>query len=260
MSVVVFDVNGTLLNTHAVAPKIRKLFGSNYSVTEWFHEVIAYSMASTLTGNYREFGDIAASVLRMNADAQGVRVSSEDVEAIRTTMRTLPAFPDVSKGLRRLKEGGLRLAALSNSGRTALQSQMEHTRLTPYFESVLSVSIVQRYKPAKEVYETAAEMLNVTAGDILMVAAHPWDLMGAARAGCRTAFIRRPGKSLLPGMQKPDYIADDLNDLADQLAPETHRTGSVPATGVLTAAVAGGLLLWASRSRTRRWREVTSAE
>ena len=42
-----------------------------------------------------------------------------------------------------------------------------------------------------------------------------WDLMGAAAAGCRTAFVQRPGKALFPGALRPTYVANDLAVLAD---------------------------------------------
>jgi hypothetical protein len=62
-----------------------------------------------------------------------------------------------------------------------------------------------------------ADRLGVGTRDMLMVAAHPWDLLGAARAGCRTAFLARPGKAMLPGVPAPEYMPTDLRALVDQL-------------------------------------------
>jgi 2-haloacid dehalogenase len=33
---------------------------------------------------------------------------------------------------------------------------------------------------------------------MLMVAAHAWDITGALSAGCKAAFVQRPGKALDP--------------------------------------------------------------
>ena len=49
-----------------------------------------------------------------------------------------------------------------------------------------------------------AERQGIALGEMMMVAAHAWDITGAAAAGCRTAFIARPGKVLNPAGSQPD--------------------------------------------------------
>ena len=110
--------------------------------------------------------------------------------------------------------------------------------------------MVQRFKPAPEVYRGAAREMGITTRDMLMVAAHPWDLMGAGRAGCRTAFIARAGKAPLPGAPAPDYIAEDLRDLARMLM-KPRRSG---------AGTAAGTCRWRRvRRRWVYWREFSFA-
>jgi 2-haloacid dehalogenase len=48
----------------------------------------------------------------------------------------------------------------------------------------------------------------------MMVAAHAWDIAGAASVGCRTAFVERPGKVLDPAGIQPDLKGHDLRALA----------------------------------------------
>ncbi len=76
---------------------------------------------------------------------------------------------------------------------------------------------MKRYKPAREAYEYAARELGVGTGDILLVAAHAWDVAGAMAAGCKAAFVQRPGKSLNPLGKKPDLVVTDLRDLERKL-------------------------------------------
>ncbi|WP_262506332.1 hypothetical protein [Rufibacter tibetensis] len=40
--------------------------------------------------------------------------------------------------------------------------------------------------------------MNVKLEDIMLVAAHGWDVAGALRAGARAAFLSRPGQALYP--------------------------------------------------------------
>ena len=245
--ILVFDVNGTLLDTRALAPDMRRIFGTRYTVREWFGDVIVHAMATTAVGQYREFGDIALAVLEMAAVARGVRLGRGDAERIRRGMRELPPFAEVREALERLRQGGFGLAALSNSAPGALKQQLRNAGLTPFFQQVLSVGAVKKFKPAVEVYDAAARALDAKPGDLLMVAAHSWDLMGAARAGWRTAFLARPGQGVLPGF-RPDYEAGDLSDLAGQLLGDKGRRGAgrvagkAALAGLLATVVAGSVL------------------
>lgn len=244
--VIVFDVNGTLLDTEALAPQLKAIFGTKYTVREWFHEVIEYAMALTLADDYREFGDVAMNVLQMAAEARAVRLRRDAVAALQKRLKHLSAFPDVKRSLARLHKGGFRLAALSNSGSGLLQEQFRHNGIAEYFDEIISVSAVRRYKPAREAYDTAAARMGVTAPEVLMVAAHPWDLIGAERAGCRTAFVARPGTSWFPDAHTPVHSVDDLSQLADRLLGDPASSRSAlrwPIAGIGIAAAIGGLLL-----------------
>ncbi len=236
----VFDVNGTLLNTHALAPKFRKIFGNRYSVREWYLETIGYAMAVTIAATYRDFGDLAIATLCMAAESRGIKVQDQDVERFRQAMRHLPPFPDVRSGLKRLKNAGFRLAALSNSGTGALTENLQHAGFDDCFEQILSVETVGRFKPASETYLHAAKSLGIAADDMMMVAAHHWDLMGAAYAGCRTAFLARNGESVFPGAAAPEYVASTVTDLADQMAGPARSKSLV--AGLLAGTAATALL------------------
>jgi 2-haloacid dehalogenase len=62
-----------------------------------------------------------------------------------------------------------------------------------------------------------AQQLGVATGDLRMVAAHAWDVLGALQAGCAAAFIARPGKVLYPLGPQPDIEAPDLQAAAEQI-------------------------------------------
>ena len=254
--VIVFDLNGTLLDLHALAPHIRHIFGRKLTVDAFFTQVIQYSMALTLAGDYQEFGDIAISVLEMAATANNVKLTSSDIEMVRDAMQQLPPFADAKKALRRLQKAEQRLAVLTNSTPAALEAQLDHADLRQYFEHARSVDTIRRYKPAREVYIRAAEAFGVEPSDMVMVAAHPWDLLGASRAGCQTAYVARPGTAWMSSLPRPEYVARDLDELTDQLLAGTAyarrhglTTAAITAVGLgLAAALAPTLI--AHRPRT----------
>ena len=50
-----------------------------------------------------------------------------------------------------------------------------------------------------------------------MVAAHAWDIAGAACAGLRTAFITQEEKDYLGVYPQPDVVVSDLVEAANQI-------------------------------------------
>jgi 2-haloacid dehalogenase len=59
--------------------------------------------------------------------------------------------------------------------------------------------------------------MQVSAGDIVLVAAHAWDVAGALRAGCAAAFVARRGMVLDPLAPEPRVVGDDLGAVADAI-------------------------------------------
>ena len=90
------------------------------------------------------------------------------------------------------------------------------------WDAILGAEIAHDYKPKAVVYQAAAAALDLPREQVMMVAAHSWDLASAAEAGLRTAFIGRPdehgpGQGETRATVPVDYEAADLAALADQL-------------------------------------------
>ena len=130
----------------------------------------------------------------------------------------LDPWPDVRTGLDELRRQHV-TATLSNGHLALLVDLARHGDLR--FDCVLSAELARVYKPAAEAYWTAARLLGVQPGELMLVAAHPWDLQGARDAGLRTAFIDRP-LEYGPGSPAREYpdadvSAGDLHELAQRL-------------------------------------------
>jgi 2-haloacid dehalogenase len=220
-SVLVFDVNETLIDIDSLAPLFESIFGDRQVLREWFGQLIMYSMAATLSGVYVDFFTLGQGVLRMVGETHSVDVSENDLSGIREHMLTMPAHPDVEEGLTTLRDNGFRLVTLTNSPpNPGGLSPLQHAGLGPLFEHQLSVDAVGRFKPAREVYDGVCRELDVAADQCMMVAAHVWDTVGAQSAGFAGALITRPGNAPLrvEGLPQPTVIASDLIDLAAQLS------------------------------------------
>lgn len=219
-SVLVFDVNETLLDFDSMTPLFERIFGNPRVLREWLAQLFVYSMTTTLSGRYLDFFTLGQGLLQMVADVHGVRVTDEDLRAVRHGMLTMPAHRDAETGLAVLRDKGFRLATLTNSPPNPDgPSPLQHAGLGRFFEQRLSIDACRMYKPAAQVYRYAAEQLGVAPADCMMVAAHVWDTIGAQSVGFSSALITRPGNAPLPvhGLPQPTLVAADLTDFAEKL-------------------------------------------
>ncbi len=215
--VIVFDVNETLLDLDVLRPHFQRVFSDARVMENWFALLLHSSLVTTLTTAYTDFGLLAGAALELVASRQRLSLADRDRDEILTTVRQLPPHPEVLESLARMRSTGLRMATLTNSSKQMLTAQMENSGLRDYFDILLSVDEVQRFKPAPETYQMAAKKLGVKTSAIRMVAAHDWDVFGALRAGCDGAFIARNGKAYHPLYEKPDVTGPDLRSVTEQI-------------------------------------------
>jgi len=213
--VCVFDVNETLLDLGYFDALFEQLFGDAVLRKAWFTQLLQSALVATVTDAYTDFGSVGIAAFEMLATRQGVKISDADRQRIREGMQHLPPHPEVEQSLAKLKQSGLRLAALTNSTAKVAQAQLSNAGLSHYFEQILSADSVKRLKPAPEPYRMAAQQLGVAIGDVRLIAAHSWDVAGALRAGCAAAFVARPGMVLDPLVEKPDVVGANLAEVAD---------------------------------------------
>lgn len=216
-SVVVFDVNETLLDLAALDSVFERIFGDASVRQDWFAQVLQSALTTTLLGTYVDFSTIGRGALDMVAQRRGVLLSDLDRSALAEAVRTCPPHDDVPESLSRLRDAGFRLAALSNGTPEVLNHQLDHAGLRDAFEAILSADAARRLKPAPEPYRMAAETLGVDLSDIRFVAAHTWDVAGAMQVGCAAAFVARPGKVPDPALPTPAITGTTLRDVTDQI-------------------------------------------
>ncbi|QDV25758.1 haloacid dehalogenase type II [Aureliella helgolandensis] len=226
--VLIFDVNETLLDLAPLRASVGKaLDGREDLLPLWFVTMLHYSLVETLSGEYHSFGEIGTAALMMVAETKGIELTYDEAkEAIVTPLRSLPPHPDVVAGLKALKDDGYRIVSLTNSSAIGVETQFRNAGLIDLFEKRYSVDSVKKFKPHPETYRFVLDDLGVQPEQVLMVAAHAWDLAGAKNVGLQTAFVARPGKTLYPNVAKPDYVVNDLLALETVLKRSKSRNSA----------------------------------
>ena len=147
-------------------------------------------------------------------------LSEIETDALNRAWHRLRPWPDAVAGLTRLKKRFI-IAPLSNGNISLMTDMAKHSGLP--WDCILGAELARHYKPDREVYQSAADLLDITPAEIMMVAAHSGDLRAAKDVGLRTAFVTRPleygpnGKPDLKADSPVDISARDFNDLASQL-------------------------------------------
>ncbi len=86
------------------------------------------------------------------------------------------------------------------------------------FERVISVAEASSFKPHVATYTRAAEIIGVRMDQVLFIANHAFDCIGAKAAGMRTAFIDRRSRPFGATPHQPDLLVPSMAALADLIA------------------------------------------
>ena len=210
----VFDVNETLLDLAALKPVFASALGSTDAMGEWFARMLHGSLVANHTGRYRPFGDIGIEALLMVAGKRGIELEKDQARDVVGTMRRLPPHPDVIPGLSALRSACIRMITLTNGSSEAADDQMANSGLGEFFELSLSVDAVGRFKPAPETYLMASVRTEVEVDEMMMVAAHDWDVLGARTVGIPGAFVARSGSVWSLADHAAELVVPDITELA----------------------------------------------
>ena len=77
-TVLLFDVNESLLDLRALTPHFERVFGNGDVLFEWFAQVLRSAMLTVITDQYSDFGKVGRSALDMMAQRHDVTLSDSD--------------------------------------------------------------------------------------------------------------------------------------------------------------------------------------
>jgi 2-haloacid dehalogenase len=225
IKVLSFDLYGTVVDmqgglTDFVAPWLAARGWSGDPgrfVTWWRRTHFEQSMIDSLCDRghtpYREIGHRAVSLTLTRA---GLEHDNADVCTLVAAIERLRPFPEVPAALERLARG-FELVILSNGDRDMLAAAAPYIDFP--FAAMLSVQDAGYFKPHRHTYETACRILDRVPMQVMHIANHAFDCIGAKAAGLRAAFIDRRGRPFGTTPHLPDLSVPSLTALADILVP-----------------------------------------
>jgi 2-haloacid dehalogenase len=224
IKVCMFDQYGTVVDMQTGLVEVATPFlrakgwqgNPNSFVTWWRRTHFENSMIDALLHKqhtpYREIGERAvAHVL----DRANIPHTSEEVRALVDNIVRLRPFPEVPAALDRLR-AHYRLIVLSNGDPDMLENAKPYHGIA--FEQTISVATANSFKPHIATYTKAAEIAGVRMDQVLFIANHAFDCIGAKSAGMRTAFIDRRQRPFGTTPHQPDLLVSSMTALADAIA------------------------------------------
>jgi 2-haloacid dehalogenase len=218
-----FDQYGTVVDmqnglVEAATPFLRaKRWPGNPNsfVTWWRRTHFENSMIDALLHKqhtpYREIGERSVAHVM---DRAGIQYTTDEVHDLVEQIVRLRPFPEVPAALDRLRTQ-YRLVVLSNGDPDMLEAAKQYHGVA--FEQVISVAVANSFKPHVATYTKAAEMVGVRMEQVLFIANHAFDCIGAKAAGMRTAFVDRRQRSFGDTPHQPDLLVASMSVLADLL-------------------------------------------
>lgn len=214
--VVAFDVIETVFSLELLRKRLAAVGLTGEALDIWFARVLRDAFALEVTGIYQSFREVASAALTGLLAERGCRADPSDVEEVLEGLTALEPHPDAREAFAALRDAGIRLITLTNGSAEITQTLLGRAGLDRFVEQVISISDLRHWKPREEVYLHAARRTGVEPAQMGLVAAHPWDVHGAARAGLAAVFVAR-GRPFPRFMAQPAITAASLRDAAKAL-------------------------------------------
>ena len=124
--------------------------------------------------------------------------------------------PDAIRCLSSLKEGGLKLALVSNGSRARLESELSRFDVGRFFEAVVFGEKKEELKPSPVMLQRALGTLGLQPSDVVYVGDSPADIQAAKNARVPSVAIARgPIQVKRLGYEKPDRMFAGLDEMTD---------------------------------------------
>lgn len=200
---VLFDVDGTLLDT-----------------TEFIYQGFVHTLAHH--GHQPRTREELGAIMGQGLDRCYAALAPGDdpavlVETHRSwqgeNLHLSVSFPGVEDALSRLRDAGMRLAAITNRSRRTSVVTLERAGLVHYFAVVLSFEDMPRAKPEPDGLLIALERLGVAAEYAVMVGDTDNDILAGKAAGMRTVGVSYGFHGHAITDHNPDVVVHALTEI-----------------------------------------------
>ena len=218
LDTVLFDVNETLFPLDPIRQRMDDAGLPDGTLEVWFAAILIDGIGAAAADTFATFPDLARQHAGRLLRRHGLPDDAEARDTIVAGFGDVVPHPDVEPTFRRLRDAGLRIGTLTNGAAAVTRSFLERAGLDDLVDHVWDVEVAGVWKPRPEPYVWAAAQLDAAPGRVALLAAHPWDVNGAANAGLRSGWVDRDGAGTFPdAFRRPDATGRSLESVAEAL-------------------------------------------
>ncbi|MFB6309725.1 MAG: haloacid dehalogenase type II [Salinirussus sp.] len=218
VDVVTFDSFSTLVDVESTARPLEGVVDDPVTFArDWHSRAAFYGIVANHLDHYETYYDFHRLALEYLLAERDIAATPTELDEITSIYYDMTPFPDVRPGMEHLSEAGYALGIVSNGDPEMLDSLVETLGIADLLSGVISADAVKRYKPARQLYEYAADRLETEPAAMLHVANGSVDIMGAKHTGLQAAWLNRTETPPEPWGPEPDITIDDITGLAERL-------------------------------------------
>lgn len=208
MRAILFDVNGTLLDTR------EHIFWQYEELTRHFDGAAASrkEIASAMHGTTEDV--IRALVKNQDAHIEDIKAHHQKLHT--DSLERLELYPGVAELLPILRRVGFRVAAVVSGDERIVQA-LEYTGIRPYFDIIVTDAHITKPKPHPEGVSYALRHMGIDPELAIVVGDTPADIEAGKRAGVSktVAVLHGFGDAAILRKADPDHYIEDIPSLLD---------------------------------------------
>jgi len=214
---IAFDVIETLFDLSALRPAFEKAGLPPHGLELFFAQMLRDGFALEASGELMPFGELARNTLKVTSANLGKPLNDEQIGGILSQVAALPPHPDVVPTIEYLHQQGITLITLTNSSPENTDKLLSKAGVRDKIAHLWPASGSGHWKPNGAPYAYAAEKLGIDISEFALIAAHPWDIHGAVRAGATGAYIQRQESLYQPSFAQAHFSDTNMLNLAKTL-------------------------------------------
>lgn len=210
--VIAFDVVGTLYSLSTLELLLAKAGGGEGTLELWFSHLLADGFALTAARDYYPFRDVAKASLA----AILPHATAAARERVLGGLTKLDVLPDSGPAMGRAVLDA-RVIVVTNASVDSTRRLLARGGLDAFVETIVSAEEPRVWKPGAAPYSLAAATVGVPSERLAMVSTHPWDVLGARRAGLVTGWCNRGAEAFPATFGAPDVTGANLLEVVEAL-------------------------------------------
>jgi beta-phosphoglucomutase len=209
---VLFDLDGTLIDSEYFyfsnwSPILFEQFNLDITYEDWIRDFAGHTLVRNVAFLKEKFG------IDTTQEFMWTSTRANYAKADMTTIRLMPHAKEI---LDLLKSKGLRIALVTSSYKTTVDTVLGHHQLLDYFEFFVTRESVENPKPNPEPYLLAIQKLGLATAEIIAIEDTITGYTAATASGLNCVAVTKH-ETEINRLSNAKFLIKDLSKLSDLL-------------------------------------------